>query len=417
MKKDIRSHRDNHFEGMTVRKRVINLGDRSLPISNIASINVAESTPNLSLFVLAVFGAFVVLSTTGDFAFLAFINDFVILRFLIGFSLILPLLFMLFRQKLHLVITSNDGSKAFFSNDNILFLRQVKAALDEKINFNNMDAGFVVNFAESSIGQLAGDKTYNENIISDVFAPPLKDDVRDTSLPETQMEQVNLIPENVQENVPQTTWHESHDEHFSQTTPFSDDASFEQDKPEDPGFFNRSKDWIAQKTGATKELFTPAEHTHEGEPGQTFVPGKDPGNAQQTERPHSPFVPNAELGTPYRPTNRPTPDATIVQTDHKITGFQAQGPQVTDLNNGLDNNQTLTDYSLHIPRVETVRDGLNDPALKAKLDEMLQLMKDGTAKQQEKQQLKQYALDMAAFVQAYPPISRIFNDLIRVIGV
>ena len=71
MKKDIRSHRDNHFEGMTVRKRVINLGDRSLPISNIASINVVESTPNLLFFVLAVLGAFVVLSTTSDFAALA----------------------------------------------------------------------------------------------------------------------------------------------------------------------------------------------------------------------------------------------------------------------------------------------------------------------------------------------------------
>jgi len=106
-----------------------------------------------------------------------------------------------------------------------------------------------------------------------------------------------------------------------------------------------------------------------------------------------------------------------LQVDHNVTGFQGPGSHITDLNKGLDNNQTLTDYSLHIPRVETVRDGLNDPALKAKLDEMLQLMKDGTAKQQEKQKLKQYALDMAAFVQAYPPISRIFNDLIRVIGI
>ena len=417
MKKNIRSHRDNHFEGMTVRKRVINLGDRSLPISNIASINVVESTPNLLFFVLAVLGAFVVLSTTSDFAALAFINDFVILRFLIGFSLILPLLFMLFRQRLHLIITSNDGSTTLFRHDDIHFLRQVKAALDEKINFNNLDACFVINFSDSSIGQLAGDKAYNENIISDVFAPPGKDEVGGRSLPEAQMEQVNLTPESVQETSPQTTWHEAHEEHFSQTTPFSDETSFEQDRSEDPGFFNRSKDWIAQKTGATKDLFTPPDPTHEDAPLQTFVPGKDPGKGKQPERPHSPFVPNAELGKPYRPTNQPALDATIVQTDHAVSGFQAPGPQITDLNTGLDDNQTLTDYSLHIPRVETVRDGLNDPALKAKLDEMLQLMKEGTAKQQEKQKLKQYALDMATFVQAYPPISRIFNDLIRVIGV
>ncbi len=417
MKTDIRSHRDNHFDGMTVRKRVINLGDRSIPISNIASINVAESTPNLLFFVLAVFGAFVVLSTTSNFAILAFINDFVILRFLIGFGFILPLLFMLFRQKLHLVITSNDGSKAFFSNDNILFLRQVKAALDEKINFNKLDAGFVVNFAESSIGQLAGDKAYNENIISDVFAPALNDELGDNLLPEAQMEPVNLKQETLgAENDPQTTWHEAHDKHFSQTTPFSGGTSYEEDKPEDPGFFNRSKDWIAQKKGATKELFSSPEQTQGEEPLQTFVPGKGIGNGPHSDIPHSPFVPNSPPGK-YQHVKGPTPEAKVMQVDHNVEGHQGPGSHITDLNKGLDNNQTLTDYSLHIPRVETVRDGLNDPALKAKLDEMLQLMKDGTAKQQEKQKLKQYALDMAAFVQAYPPISRIFNDLIRVIGI
>ena len=417
MKTDIRSHRDNHFDGMTVRKRVINLGDRSIPISNIASINVAQSAPNLLFFVLAVFGAFVVLSTTSNFAILAFINDFVILRFLIGFGLILPLLFMLFRQKLHLIITSNDGSKAFFSNDNILFLRQVKAALDEKINFNNLDAGFVVNFAESSIGQLAGDKAYNEKFISDVFAPTLNDELGDTLLPEAQMESGNLKQENLeQKNGPQTTWHEAHDKHFSQTTPFSGETSYEEDKPEDPGFFNRSKDWIAQKKGATKELFTSPEQTQEQEPLQTFVPGKDLGNDPHSDTPHSPFVPILPVGkSPH--VNGPSPDTKIMPVDHNVAGFHGPGSHIADLNKELDNNQILTDYSLHIPRVETVRDGLNDPALKAKLDEMLQLMKDGTAKQQEKQKLKQYALDMAAFVQAYPPISRIFNDLIRVIGI
>jgi hypothetical protein len=44
-------------------------------------------------------------------------------------------------------------------------------------------------------------------------------------------------------------------------------------------------------------------------------------------------------------------------------------------------------------------------------------MKAGTPQPQDKHRLKDYAVELATYVQAYPPITKIFNDIAQAVGV
>ncbi len=412
MNKDIRSNRDNHFDGMTVKKRVIDLGDRSISISNIASISIAETSPSILLIVLAIIGTLIMLSSGMDLGSAFRPDQTKAFRAVVGLLFLAPIIFFLITKKVYLIIASNDGSKAVFTTKDINFLRHVKTALDEKINSDNLGATFEANFAEGSIQQMNIDQVTSENIIADAVVSNSPGSFVAAHSPGAQLGDGNVMKDSTY----QTTRQGAENAAFHSTNSLTHEALHDPAQQGQKDLLNKSLDWLTQKATGYKTPYAPAQETQDAGPTHTFVPQSDLPPGQQPQRDQTSFEQNGSIGQAFTDISNPQLETSAIHGDGGAVAYHSPGAQIGDFNT-QENTQTFTDYSLHIPRVETVRDGLNDPALKAKLDEMLQLMKDGTTQDQDKQKLKQYALDMASFVQAYPPITRIFNDLIRVIGV
>ncbi len=81
---------------------------------------------------------------------------------------------------------------------------------------------------------------------------------------------------------------------------------------------------------------------------------------------------------------------------------------------------SFVDYERFIPGVEQFRNYLAEkrpnPAVEAKLDEMLELMRQGTGDDQQKGRLRDLALELTQYVQAYQPLRDLFTGIIDTIS-
>lgn len=379
---------DDHYTDMDVRQRLMDLGDRSISIENISSISITRHSllmyfivlllPGLWLFGAGILQLVSYLSINSRFGGSSFLSI-AIVQLLLAGGLCFLFYFFVKRRKKYLIIYSNDGRQSIFYNRDINLLRQVKAGLDAKIDQGNVASTFHVNFAKGSIHNLNVDEMNTDHIAADTVLSHSPGSVVASHSPGAQLGTGNII------------------------------------KKADMGeavtsLKKKSGDWLAEASAKAgfkskageREMPKPlAEDFRAGPFGKQGLVDHNvpPSPASHYGRSH----PHGEKGT-------------VGLQERGVNVLNSPGAQVGDFNH-LSDTQILTDYSAHIQRVETVKEGLNDPALEAKLDEMLTLMKQGTVHHNEKQKLKDYALEMATFVQAYPPISKIFHDIIRVIGI
>ncbi len=81
---------------------------------------------------------------------------------------------------------------------------------------------------------------------------------------------------------------------------------------------------------------------------------------------------------------------------------------------------SFIDYERFIPGVEQFRNYLAEkrpnPAIEAKLDEMLELMRQGTGDDEQKVRLRSLALELTQYVQAYQPLRDLFTGIVNAIS-
>ncbi|MDZ4790659.1 MAG: DUF6232 family protein [Hyphomicrobiales bacterium] len=98
------------------------------------------------------------------------------------------------------------------------------------------------------------------------------------------------------------------------------------------------------------------------------------------------------------------------------------GANITNTITETVTNTTISfvDYERFIPGVEQFRNYLaekrSNPAIEAKLDEMLELMRQGTGDDQQKGRLRDLALELTQYVQAYQPLRDLFTGIVSAIS-
>lgn len=375
MVKDVRSNRNNQFNGMTVKKRIIDLGDRSIAIANITSIGIAETALSLVMILCTIVGFVILLSSAASFGTLdtTFIR---IARFALSFLFFIPVIYYLLRLKVFLTITTNDGRQAIFVSKNIELLHQVKTALDDKIDNETINNCFIANFSEGSIRQInVDDHIQTETLVVNHAQA-------------TRGGAAHLMNEAEAHGV---------EVHAPEVRGIAGNPAYRQNNEHIP-LAERLQPLPGGKPGMI-DLSGASSTTHDFDISSAPKPdGKG--------IPHNNDIPCGPGAQP--------PLSHVAAPLGTQMGAHV-GSQVGDPNNFTESS-ILTDYSAHIQQVGKIREGLVDPQLQIKLDEILVLMMNGTAKPQDKQKLKDQASEMASFVQAYPPIARIFHDIVIVAG-
>lgn len=468
MERDIRTNRDNHFDGMTVRARIIDLGDRTIAISNITTVGIAKKSFPYLILLSFLLGIFCVASAAID---ISLRDGGPGVRFGFGVLLIIPLAYFMLTRKIYLIITTNDAGRVVFTNRNINLLRHIKHLLDEKINNDNFEMSFFANFAEGSIQKLSMDQHFAGPVNGEAIAThtpghtpgamlgnPTPPGAHFGSSPGVH----NPMADHMQAAVPNGM--PAHDR-TGQDRPAQDRPAHE------PISQNNSiADGLAKKSWYDKMIDLPLSKSSDwlskmssqivGSAGEPVEPGSGPfanrdnlsGNGHSfsnngqgfsgaNERMNGIKPENGTMNGAFNGTgndsgglgpNGFTPDPSPIFGQDSLNGhmgsadFSGMGndgsaiytPEAQfDDNNTMASGQIITDYSQHIPKIETIRQELSDPQVTQKLDEMILLMKGGTALDQDKQKLRGYALDLSSYVQAYPPIAKIFSDILRVVGV
>lgn len=145
---------DEKFEYLTVRDQIIDMGDRSISIPNIASITVFQRKASWVVKgLLAIIALY--------FGYSGFTSLSVIMLAAPQFALAvacLALLAWLFRSKWFLAISTSDGILSLFPSKDVAFLRRVKAALDEKINGASTQSTFTFNFVNDAVENVSIDR-------------------------------------------------------------------------------------------------------------------------------------------------------------------------------------------------------------------------------------------------------------------
>lgn len=339
MSVDIRSDKNNHFGGFTVKKRIIDFGDRSISIPNISSINIAESNPGRILVLMAFLGSLSLMLSAYESSSYYSSNKITEIFFVLGIILIAPIVFSLITKETYLVISSNDGTKAVLSSRNFPFLRKVKAALDEKINNENVENSFVANFHKGSIEKLDVGTLNTNTVDGETIISHSPGSVVASHSPGAQLGEGNVSTDN--------EFNIKHSDRQSITPQTEQDA--------------------------VPNLYDP----HPA--------------SRKAEASYSPFF------------------------IKENTVHHSAGAQIGN-NNISNNNQFNIDFSRHIEHVETIKNGINDPEHIEKLDEMLVIMRSGISTPASTNKLRTYAHDFATYLQAYPPLSKIFQDILNVLG-
>ncbi|MBC8051238.1 MAG: hypothetical protein H7X92_13995 [Chitinophagales bacterium] len=162
---------DGKFDYLTVRDQIIDMGDRSISIPNIASITVFQRKASWLLkgflAIVALYFAYSGFTSLGSI--ILAVPQFVLAAGSIA------LLVWLFRSKWFLSISTSDGILSLFPSQDVTFLRGVKAALDEKINGTSTQSTFTFNFTKDPVEKMniaRGDTIHELQAESDISEPP-----------------------------------------------------------------------------------------------------------------------------------------------------------------------------------------------------------------------------------------------------
>lgn len=138
------SSNDKVFDYLVVKNKIIDMGHRSITIPNISSITLLQKSFSKIPFIVGAlfFGALALASQVEG----------KILFFIIAIGAIIAMFLM--PQKWYLAISTNDGALSLFHSNSINFLKDVKRAIDEKLNGEKPDATFKANFNTFNIEKI-----------------------------------------------------------------------------------------------------------------------------------------------------------------------------------------------------------------------------------------------------------------------
>jgi hypothetical protein len=95
------------------------------------------------------------------------------------------------------------------------------------------------------------------------------------------------------------------------------------------------------------------------------------------------------------------------------------GAQV-GIGNTMEVNTSYVNYETYLPHVEKIREAVPDRRpdlnIEHQLDELIDLMKQGSPTKEDKSRVEQLALNLAQVLQAYPPMVRLFSDIAGMVG-
>lgn len=95
------------------------------------------------------------------------------------------------------------------------------------------------------------------------------------------------------------------------------------------------------------------------------------------------------------------------------------GAQV-GIGNTMEVNTSYVNYETYLPHVEKIREAVPerrpDLNIEHQLDELIDLMKQGSPTKEDKSRVEQLALNLGQILQAYPPMVRLFNDIASLVG-
>jgi len=95
------------------------------------------------------------------------------------------------------------------------------------------------------------------------------------------------------------------------------------------------------------------------------------------------------------------------------------GAQV-GIGNTMEVNTSYINYETYLPHVEKIREAVPDRRpdlnIEHQLDELIDLMKQGSPTKEDKSRVEQLALNLAHVLQAYPPMVRLFSDIAGMVG-
>ncbi|GJM01693.1 MAG: hypothetical protein DHS20C08_01940 [Rhodomicrobium sp.] len=418
---------DNSKE-LSVRHRILEASDRSIAIANISSISLSRFPLWPLLVFLLLPGVLTFLSALFTmFGFMAFsgfnsnqIGGMVLASLptlLFAGGLIGLFFFLKKRRKSYLVITSNDGSTTVFSSGDLSFLQGVKDAIDDKINNDKIDTTFYANFAEGAVQNLSVGQFEAETVNADTVLANSPGSMVANHSPGAQLGNGHTMQdavfttdyrpaaERVDENGEKPWYEKMLDVPLEKTSDFLAGLKGDGPGPAEPSEISTPRGRATEGPGFTpsppeRGAFGapfPPDHRVQADHGE---PNMKPENVRKTSH-HMP--PSGEYGGMNGHMNGP------------LTAQHSPGAQLGQFNQ-MNGAMIITDYSQHIPNVERIRQELTDPKVTEKLDEMLALMKAGTPQPEDKRRLRDYAMELATIVQAYPPITKIFNDIIHVIG-
>ncbi|MDX2265358.1 MAG: DUF6232 family protein [Hyphomicrobiales bacterium] len=151
--------KNQQFDFMTVKDRIIDMGYRSISIPNIASITILrQSNSGLKrlLFALGV-GAMILAfasyrSGIGGYGYESSPDN--TSSFGLGvIGLFLLLSISLVPKKWYLILSTCDNAQSLFSSGDVSLLTRVKKALDERINAPGEHRGFTANFTNNTFNE------------------------------------------------------------------------------------------------------------------------------------------------------------------------------------------------------------------------------------------------------------------------
>lgn len=418
----------DHKIEFEMQQRVLRTKDRSLALANISSVEISRFplTPLVVLLLLP--GAVMLFSVLGTFFSIYALmgnNSGAMGSFMVGavitllISALLIFLFFFFkkRRSYYLLISSNDGSVTFFRNRDYVFLTEVKTAIDDKINNDRIEQTFYANFAEGAVQSLNVESFETDSLMAETVVANSPGSQIANHSPGAQVGTGNEMKDN---NIFTTDYR-----------PAAEKVDENGEKP----WYEKMLDVPLEKTSdflsglKNSEPAKPAPIDEISEPVTRDISGDVVADAPFAPPPPERGAPVGEgFEAPPRPMAGPPPGQPPVNGVMDKSGFPpngAPGQMVANHSPGaqigghnqMNGNLILTDYRSHIPKVETIRRELTDPQMTEKLDEMIALMKTGTPQVEDKRRLKDYAMELAAYVQAYPPITKIFHDIVHAVGI
>lgn len=430
---------DNSRE-LSVQQRILETPNRSIAIANISSIELDRFPrwPLILLFLIP--GVLSLLSTLFTLVGMMGMGGFnssqslsLTLGALPGLLISLGLMALYFffdrRRKTYLVVSSNDGSSTVFRSGDLGFLQGVKEAIDDKINNDRIDTTFYANFADGSVQNLSIERIEANSLSAETVVTNSPGSVVANHAPGAQL----------------GTGHNMQDTIF--TRDYRPEAERVDKTGEKPWYekmmdvpLEKTSDFLAGLSGSARnaddnsEISIPSKDQPGGPFNGTPLNGSvSEGFLHEPQSPDGGMLPLHDRGAGHPATRYPAPPFSSASFGLEGNPAEAQnydaptgnGPMVAQHspaaqvgnNHHMNGVTVITDYRQHIPKIETIRRELTDPKVTEKLDEMIALMKAGTPQPQDKHRLKDYAVELATYVQAYPPITKIFNDIAQAVGV